>query len=110
MGRFAIPLATDAVPAYAVAAIKHLVRVPFSERQDMSSTIVDIRARQILDSRGNPTIEVDVESRRGINDLFSVLTERGLRVSSMRNKANRLEELFMRLVDSKDAPGQGGGS
>lgn len=56
------------------------------------------------------TIEVDVESRRGINDLFSVLTERGLRVSSMRNKANRLEELFIRLVDSKDAPGQGGGS
>ena len=27
-----------------------------------------------------------------------------------RDKANRLEELFMRLVDSKDAPGQGGGS
>ncbi len=26
----------------------------------MSSTIVDIRARQILDSRGNPTVEVDV--------------------------------------------------
>jgi len=24
------------------------------------STIVDIRAREILDSRGNPTIEVDV--------------------------------------------------
>lgn len=31
----------------------------------MSSTIVDIRARQILDSRGNPTIEVDVELASG---------------------------------------------
>ncbi|HUT13570.1 MAG TPA: phosphopyruvate hydratase [Thermoguttaceae bacterium] len=31
----------------------------------MSSTIVDIRARQILDSRGNPTIEVDVETAGG---------------------------------------------
>ncbi|MDY0169279.1 MAG: phosphopyruvate hydratase [Thermoguttaceae bacterium] len=31
----------------------------------MSSTIVDIRARQILDSRGNPTIEVDVETADG---------------------------------------------
>jgi len=31
----------------------------------MSSTIVDIRARQILDSRGNPTIEVDVETVDG---------------------------------------------
>jgi ABC-2 type transport system ATP-binding protein len=52
------------------------------------------------------TIEVDVESRRGINDLFSALTGRGLRVSSMRNKANRLEELFIRLVDRKDAPAE----
>ena len=30
------------------------------ERRPMSSTIVDIHARQILDSRGNPTVEVDV--------------------------------------------------
>ena len=32
---------------------------------NMSSTIVDIRARQILDSRGNPTVEVDVELADG---------------------------------------------
>jgi len=31
----------------------------------MGSTIVDIRARQILDSRGNPTVEVDVETADG---------------------------------------------
>ncbi len=31
----------------------------------MSSTIIDIRARQILDSRGNPTVEVDVETADG---------------------------------------------
>lgn len=31
----------------------------------MSSTIVDIIARQILDSRGNPTVEVDVELADG---------------------------------------------
>jgi enolase len=31
----------------------------------MSSTIVDIQARQILDSRGNPTVEVDVELADG---------------------------------------------
>jgi enolase len=31
----------------------------------MNSTIVDIRARQILDSRGNPTVEVDVELADG---------------------------------------------
>ncbi|HAQ46596.1 MAG TPA: enolase, partial [Rhodobacter sp.] len=29
------------------------------------STIIDIHAREILDSRGNPTIEVDVTLERG---------------------------------------------
>jgi enolase len=28
------------------------------------TAIVDIRAREILDSRGNPTVEVDVELER----------------------------------------------
>ena len=31
----------------------------------MTTTIVDIKAREILDSRGNPTIEVDVELAGG---------------------------------------------
>ena len=30
------------------------------------SLIIDVRARQILDSRGNPTIEVDVITENGI--------------------------------------------
>jgi ABC-2 type transport system ATP-binding protein len=47
------------------------------------------------------TLEVDVESRQGINELFQALTVAGLRIASMRNKANRLEELFLRLVDQK---------
>ena len=47
------------------------------------------------------TLEVDVESRQGINELFQALTVAGVKVASMRNKANRLEELFIRLVDQK---------
>jgi ABC-2 type transport system ATP-binding protein len=47
------------------------------------------------------TLEVDVASRQGINELFQALTVAGIRVASMRNKANRLEELFIRLVDQK---------
>jgi enolase len=35
------------------------------DQNPMSSTIIDIRARQILDSRGNPTVEVDVELADG---------------------------------------------
>ena len=55
---------------------------------------------RLIDSQ---TLEVDAESGRGLNDMFQLLSERDLRVVSMRNKANRLEELFMRLVDSKEA-------
>jgi ABC-2 type transport system ATP-binding protein len=47
------------------------------------------------------TLEVDVESRHGMNELFHALTIAGVKVASMRNKANRLEELFIRLVDQK---------
>ncbi|MGB5486159.1 MAG: ABC transporter ATP-binding protein, partial [Lysobacterales bacterium] len=34
-----------------------------------------------------------------LNALFSALDDAGVKVMSMRNKANRLEELFMRLVE-----------
>jgi len=47
------------------------------------------------------TLEVDVDSRHGMNELFHALTVAGVKVASMRNKANRLEELFIRLVDQK---------
>ncbi len=36
-----------------------------------------------------------------LNDLFVQLGKRNIRVVSLRNKANRLEELFMRLVENK---------
>lgn len=47
------------------------------------------------------TLEVDVRSGQDINELFRVLSAAGVRVVAMRNKANRLEELFMRLVEQK---------
>jgi len=52
--------------------------------------------------------ELEVEKGPGhdINDLFLQLNKHGLRVVSMRNKANRLEELFLRLVDSKQVAGE----
>lgn len=46
------------------------------------------------------TLEVDVEKQEGLNPVFTQLTEQGFQVLSMRNKANRLEELFVRLVES----------
>jgi ABC-2 type transport system ATP-binding protein len=45
------------------------------------------------------TVEVEVSKGQSLNDIFSRLSAQGVRVISMRNKVNRLEELFMRLVD-----------
>lgn len=47
--------------------------------------------------------ELEIEKSRGadMNDMFSQLQARGIRVASLRNKANRLEEMFMDLVEKK---------
>ncbi|MGL5006149.1 MAG: ABC transporter ATP-binding protein [Plesiomonas sp.] len=44
------------------------------------------------------TIEVIVAREQGLNGVFSQLSQQGIQVLSMRNKANRLEELFVTLV------------
>ncbi len=46
-------------------------------------------------------IEVDKGPSHSLNDLFSQLDERNIKVVSLRNKTNRLEELFMRIVEQK---------
>ena len=46
-------------------------------------------------------LEVEKGPETNLNDLFAQLASRGIEVVSLRNKANRLEELFMRLVESK---------
>ena len=45
------------------------------------------------------TLEVDVPNTEPLNEVFTQLAQRNISVMSMRNKANRLEELFMRLVE-----------
>ncbi|KGJ99202.1 ABC transporter ATP-binding protein [Thalassotalea sp. ND16A] len=49
------------------------------------------------------TFEVDVDKSQSINDVFLQLTEQGISVQSMRNKSNRLEELFVTLVANNTA-------
>ncbi|RUT66639.1 ABC transporter [Morganella morganii] len=45
------------------------------------------------------TLEVDVRREQGLNGVFAQLNAQGIDVLSMRNKANRLEELFVHLVN-----------
>jgi ABC-2 type transport system ATP-binding protein len=46
------------------------------------------------------TLEAEMSREHDLNSLFAALSARGITVRSMRNKANRLEELFVRLVES----------
>lgn len=46
------------------------------------------------------TLEVSVNRLQGLNAIFSQLNQQNINVLSMRNKANRLEELFVSLVNS----------
>lgn len=43
-------------------------------------------------------LEVVLEKGRSLNEVFAALGEQGIVVTSMRNKANRLEELFVSLL------------
>ena len=45
------------------------------------------------------TLEVEVEKGQHINQVFAQLDARGIHISSMRNRANRLEEMFVNLVE-----------
>jgi len=51
------------------------------------------------------TLEVEVSKEQSLNEVFAKLSEQGIGVLSMRNKVNRLEELFMKLVERKSEPG-----
>jgi ABC-2 type transport system ATP-binding protein len=75
---------------------------------DVETFVLDLRERieapPVLDGmdivlRDERTLEASLPKRKSLNTLFSALDERGIHVVSMRNKANRLEELFMRLVE-----------
>ena len=55
--------------------------------------------------RNEHEIEVEVAKGQGLNQVFTELTAQSLHVSSMRTKTNRLEELFIRLVEDNQQEG-----
>ena len=67
------------------------VRTPLSVVPDVEG--VDFKLRDEY------TLEASLPKRKSLNALFAALEEFDVRVVSMRNKSNRLEELFLRLVD-----------
>ncbi|HMB72079.1 MAG TPA: ABC transporter ATP-binding protein [Gammaproteobacteria bacterium] len=51
--------------------------------------------------RSETELEVEIEKGRSLNSLFELLSALDIEVESMRTKTNRLEELFIRLVEDK---------
>jgi len=51
------------------------------------------------------TLEVSVEKGQSLNTLFAKLSELGVDIVSMRNKVNRLEELFVSLIEKVEREG-----
>ena len=62
---------------------------------DAAPVLGDFHTR--LDGEG--ALEVEVEKGQGLNQVFVQLDQMGIKVISMRTKANRLEELFIRMVE-----------
>lgn len=48
--------------------------------------------------KNSQQLELDITKPGNLNEAFSFLDQQGIKVRSMRNKANRLEELFLRLT------------
>ncbi len=79
---------------------------------DVETFVLDLREclerAPVLDGmqihmRDECTLEVSLPRKKSLNALFSDLDRNGIHVVSMRNKANRLEELFLRLVEKGSA-------
>ncbi len=55
--------------------------------------------------RPDGSIEVDLPKGRNLNELFRALESSQINIRSMRNKTNRLEELFVRMIDQGNGKG-----
>ena len=62
--------------------------------------LANFGGKQINDQQ----LEIQLTREQDLNSVFDILSQQGVQVSSMRNKANRLEELFINLVGK--VPGQ----
>lgn len=72
-----------------------------AEKAELDQLVVDDAALdgivcRVIDSA---TLEVDIAKQGSLNHLFEQLTAQNIKVMSLRNKVNRLEELFVSLVD-----------
>lgn len=61
---------------------------------------LQLEGYQILSNKEN-SLEIEVKRQQGLTQLFAQLAQQGIEVLSMRNKTNRLEELFVSMSLNK---------
>jgi ABC-2 type transport system ATP-binding protein len=64
---------------------------------------VPVLAGCSIEKINDKSLNVAVPKQVGLNQLFSQLTQQHIQVISMKNKSNRLEQLFLDLIDAKAA-------
>jgi ABC-2 type transport system ATP-binding protein len=72
---------------------------------DSEEPLVDLPELDGFECRmiDDQSFELKVEQKQSLNDVFERLSDQGIKVGSMRNKANRLEELFVSLTGNGEA-------
>ena len=89
---------TDMAGLLARLHIDHFV-LDLAEPVDKVPVIAGYQIERI----GDKVLNVAVPKEMGLNQLFSRLSALNIKVISLKNKSNRLEQLFMDLIDSKPA-------
>jgi ABC-2 type transport system ATP-binding protein len=83
-------------------------------RLDIETVVLDLLApperlpthdRIVLRGIDELTLEADIHRGESLNTLFHLLDKASIRVQSMRNKTNRLEELFIRMTQAPHSLG-----
>ncbi len=81
-------------------------------RLDKETFIFDLlKPVETIESLGNysftqidsVTVEVELSKEQNLNELFTQFNQQNVEICSMKNKANRLEELFLALVEPTEA-------
>ena len=83
-----------------LAELDSQVYILDSQEEIARSPVVELENVNVR-SIDSHSFEVTVAGGRSINEVFALLDQQGIQISSMRNKTNRLEELFLsRLNDN----------
>ncbi|MEI6146090.1 MAG: ABC transporter ATP-binding protein [Methylococcales bacterium] len=89
---------TDMASLLARLHVDHFV-LDLAEPLAQAPVIAGYQIERIADK----VLDVAVPKEIGLNYLFNQLSEKNIKVLSLKNKSNRLEQLFMSLIDTKSA-------